>query len=120
MHEAGTNCSNASHRAQILPILISACASHHVQVGEQALGAAIAALGLSNKAVFSEDGRDASAGDRPGAEFYSEGPEIAPNSAPSAVTGAVALPGASNVRQSQALAVNYNRTRSINQPYTWL
>lgn len=56
--------------------------------GGRALGAAIAALGLSNKAVYAEDGREAAAAERPGAEFYSEGPEIAPNSVPSAVSGA--------------------------------
>ena len=58
-----------------------------VQGGETAFGAAIPALGLSNKAVYAGDAHDAPAQDRPGGEIYSEGPEVAPSSAPSAVTG---------------------------------
>lgn len=64
--------------------------------GASALGALLPALGLSNKAVFDDDeegpgaagGGDASGGVVPtGAAAYTEGPDLAPNAAPSAVAG---------------------------------
>ena len=55
----------------------------------RALGASIAALGLSNKAVYDEDadGDDGPAEQRAG-HHYPDGPDIAPESAPSVVSGA--------------------------------
>lgn len=50
---------------------------------ERALGASIAALGLSNKAVYAGD-EAAAAG---AAGNYTEGPDLAPNPTPSAVAG---------------------------------
>ena len=59
----------------------------HVQ--SPALGAAVAALGLSNKAVYAEDMQDSNGGVASGAEGgnYTEGPDMAPNAAPAAVAG---------------------------------
>lgn len=54
-----------------------------------ALGAAVAALGLSNKAVYAEDMQDSNGGVASGMEGgnYTEGPDMAPNAAPAAVAG---------------------------------
>lgn len=54
-----------------------------------ALGAAVAALGLSNKAVYAEQAEESNAGVGSGMEggSYTEGPDLAPNAAPSAVSG---------------------------------
>ena len=55
-----------------------------MQVQGRAMGASIAALGLSNKAVFAGDepaGAEAAGGS------YTEGPDLAPNPTPSAVAG---------------------------------
>lgn len=54
-----------------------------------ALGAAVAALGLSNKAVYAEDMQDSNGGMASGMEGgnYTEGPDMAPNAAPAAVAG---------------------------------
>ncbi len=51
---------------------------------QRPLGAAVAALGLSNKAVY-EDDDPAGGADNPGG--YTEGPDLAPTPAPSAVQG---------------------------------
>ncbi len=55
----------------------------------RALGATIAALGLSNKAVYEDDDDDdAGPGEVVGADHqYPDGPDIAPGSAPSSVAG---------------------------------
>ncbi|KAL3133219.1 hypothetical protein ABBQ38_007106 [Trebouxia sp. C0009 RCD-2024] len=54
-----------------------------------ALGAAVAALGLSNKAVYAEDMHDSNGGVASGMEGgnYTDGPDLAPNAAPAAVAG---------------------------------
>ena len=54
-----------------------------------ALGAAVAALGLSNKAVYAEDLQDSNGGVASGMEGgnYTDGPDLAPNAAPAAVAG---------------------------------
>ena len=53
------------------------------QDAEVALGASVAALGLSNKAVYASDSTPRS--DNAGG--YTEGPDMAPNAAPGAVAG---------------------------------
>lgn len=59
--------------------------------GGRALGASLAALGLTNKAVFVEDSSIPAAGSNTlkpggfGAEAYTDGPDFVPNSAPAAV-----------------------------------
>lgn len=64
----------------------------HVQ--SPALGAAVAALGLSNKAVYAEDMQDSNGGVASGMEGgnYTDGPDMAPNAAPAAVAGQLARP----------------------------
>lgn len=54
-----------------------------------ALGAAVAALGLSNKAVYAEDMRENNGGVSSGMEggTYTDGPDLAPNAMPAAVAG---------------------------------
>lgn len=54
-----------------------------------ALGAAVAALGLSNKAVYAEEVQGSNAGVASGMEGggYTDGPDLAPNAAPAAVAG---------------------------------
>ncbi len=60
-----------------------------VQDAGRALGASIAALGLSNKAVYDEDADgDGGAVEQPEGHHYPDGPDIAPESAPSVVAGA--------------------------------
>lgn len=60
-----------------------------MQDGGRALGASIAALGLSNKAVYDgDDDDDADAAEQQAGHQYPDGPDIAPESAPSAVAGA--------------------------------
>ncbi|KAK9846096.1 hypothetical protein WJX84_012082, partial [Apatococcus fuscideae] len=56
---------------------------------ERALGAAVGALGLSNKAVFAEHAGQPNAGIGSGLEGgnYAEGPDLAPNAAPGAAAG---------------------------------
>lgn len=54
---------------------------------ERALGASIAALGLSNKAVYEGDDSHGSGANGEGAGNYTEGPDLAPNPIPSAVAG---------------------------------
>ncbi|CAG9464423.1 unnamed protein product [Pedinophyceae sp. YPF-701] len=53
------------------------------------LGASIAALGLSNKAVYEDDATDVQAGHfgEGGGPGYDEGPDMAPSSMPAAITG---------------------------------
>ena len=61
----------------------------------------MAALGLSNKAVYAEQVVENNAGVGSGMEGggYTEGPDLAPNAAPSAVSGqAEPLPTSSAVR----------------------
>lgn len=60
-----------------------------LQVKIPALGAAVAALGLSNKAVYAEDMHDSNGGVASGMEGgnYTDGPDLAPNAAPAAVAG---------------------------------
>lgn len=55
-----------------------------------ALGAAVAALGLSNKAVYADQVQDSNEGVASGMEggSYTEGPDLAPNAMPAAVSGA--------------------------------
>ena len=57
---------------------------------ELALGAAVAALGLSNKAIYARksqlDGNATGSAD-PDMGGYSDGPDLAPNAAPSATAG---------------------------------
>jgi len=64
-------------------------ALRYLQDAGRALGASIAALGLSNKAVYDEDadGDDGQA-EQPAGHRYPDGPDIAPESAPSVVSGA--------------------------------
>ena len=64
-------------------------------VQSPALGAAVAALGLSNKAVYAEDMQDSNGGVASGMEGgnYTDGPDMAPNAAPAAVAGQLARPG---------------------------
>ena len=54
-----------------------------------ALGAAVAALGLSNKAVYAEDMQQSNGGVTSGMEggSYTDGPDLAPNAMPAAVAG---------------------------------
>ena len=54
-----------------------------------ALGAAVAALGLSNKAVYAEQLQDSNGGVASGMEggSYTDGPDLAPNAMPAAVSG---------------------------------
>ncbi len=54
-----------------------------------ALGAAVAALGLSNKAVYAEQVQDSNGGVASGMEggSYTDGPDLAPNAMPAAVSG---------------------------------
>ncbi|KAL0035271.1 hypothetical protein WJX79_009557 [Trebouxia sp. C0005] len=54
-----------------------------------ALGAAVAALGLSNKAVYADQVQDSNEGVASGMEggSYTEGPDLAPNAMPAAVSG---------------------------------
>lgn len=54
-----------------------------------ALGAAVAALGLSNKAVYAEDMQESNGGVASGMEggSYTDGPDLAPNAMPAAVAG---------------------------------
>ena len=54
-----------------------------------AVGAAVAALGLSNKAVYAEQLEESNAGVGSGMDGggYTEGPDLAPNAMPSAVSG---------------------------------
>lgn len=63
-------------------------------VQSPALGAAVAALGLSNKAVYAEDVQDSNGGVASGMEGgdYTDGPDMAPNAAPAAVAGPLASP----------------------------
>ena len=58
------------------------------------MGAAVAALGLSNKAVYAEDMQDSNGGVASGMEGgnYTEGPDMAPNAAPAAVAGELSTP----------------------------
>ena len=60
-----------------------------MQASQRALGAAVGALGLSNKAVFAEHAGQPNAGVGSGLEGgnYAEGPDLAPNAAPGAATG---------------------------------
>lgn len=60
-----------------------------LQVKSPALGAAVAALGLSNKAVYAEDLQDSNDSGASGMEggHYTDGPDLAPNAAPAAVAG---------------------------------
>ena len=53
------------------------------------MGAAVAALGLSNKAVYADQLEESNAGVGSGMEGggYTEGPDLAPNAMPSAVSG---------------------------------
>lgn len=54
-----------------------------------ALGAAVAALGLSNKAVYADQAQDINGGVASGMEggAYTDGPDLAPNAMPAAVSG---------------------------------
>lgn len=54
-----------------------------------ALGAAVAALGLSNKAVYANQVQDSNGGVASGMEggSYTDGPDLAPNAMPAAVSG---------------------------------
>ncbi len=54
-----------------------------------ALGAAVAALGLSNKAVYADQVQDSNGGVASGVEggSYTDGPDLAPNAMPAAVSG---------------------------------
>lgn len=65
-----------------------------VQASQRALGAAIGALGLSNKAVFAEHAHQPNAGVGSGLEGgnYAEGPDLAPNAAPGAAAGQILTP----------------------------
>ena len=78
---------------------MSAHLKHRQREGSQdagrALGATIAALGLSNKAVY-DDGDDDDAGPAEllAAYQYPDGPDIAPGSMPSAVAGEVSTTAA--------------------------
>ncbi len=60
-----------------------------VQVSQRALGAAVGALGLSNKAVYAEHAGQPNAGVGSGIDGgnYAEGPDLAPNAAPGAAAG---------------------------------
>lgn len=63
------------------------CSALRRAQGQQALGGAVAALGLSQKAVYADDEQpEAVGGD--GAFNYSSGSDLAPNPAPSAGAGA--------------------------------
>jgi hypothetical protein len=55
------------------------------------LGAAVAALGLSNKAVFANDKPNGGVGSGASGGGYAEGPDVAPNASPSATAGDVPL-----------------------------
>ena len=68
------------------------CSSHALLQGP-ALGAAVAALGLSNKAVYADQMQDSNGGVSSGMESgnYTDGPDLAPNAMPAAVSGM--LPG---------------------------
>ncbi len=60
-----------------------------------ALGAAVAALGLSNKAVYADQVQDSNGGVASGMEggSYTEGPDLAPNAMPAAVSGELPIHG---------------------------
>ena len=70
-------------------VLLANGFKQRLQVQIPALGAAVAALGLSNKAVYAEDMQDSNGGVASGMEDgnYTEGPDMAPNAAPAAVAG---------------------------------
>lgn len=57
-----------------------------MKVRERAMGASVAALGLSNKAVYAGD-EPAGPGAEGAVGSYTEGPDLAPNPTPSAVEG---------------------------------
>lgn len=63
--------------------------SHHALLQGPALGAAVAALGLSNKAVYADQMQDSNGGVSSGMEGgnYTDGPDLAPNAMPAAVSG---------------------------------
>lgn len=59
-----------------------------MQAEERPLGAAVAALGLSNKAVYADD-EPPESDDGPGG--YADGPDFAPQCSPSVVSGTETL-----------------------------
>ena len=64
-----------------------------VQGEARALGAAVAALGLSNKAIYADAEPQSQVDNRStaGPGGYTEGPDLAPSAAPSAVAGSSQL-----------------------------
>jgi hypothetical protein len=61
----------------------------HSGACRSAFGASLPALGLSNKAVYADEAESEPPVDASGGSGYTEGPDFAPNSAPSAVAGGV-------------------------------